>query len=46
MNSHPEQPVPDPPPPLPPVPSQPVTGVDWFRRMPNGGATVYTRPTD
>jgi len=26
-----------------PVIGQPVTPVDWFRRMPNGG-TVYLRP--
>jgi hypothetical protein len=28
-----------------PVIGQPVTHVDWFRRMPNGGGTVYLRPT-
>lgn len=25
-------------------PAQPVSSVDWFRRMPNGGGTVYRRP--
>lgn len=29
-----------------PVVGQPVTPVDWFRRMPNGGGTVYLRPAE
>ncbi|GGU25719.1 hypothetical protein [Lentzea flava] len=28
-----------------PVIGQPVTSVDWFRRMPNGG-TVFLRPAE
>ena len=28
-----------------PVIGQPVTPVDWFRRMPNGG-TVFLKPTE
>ncbi|SDL32984.1 hypothetical protein SAMN04488074_110151 [Lentzea albidocapillata subsp. violacea] len=28
-----------------PVLGQPVTPVDWFRRMPNGG-TVFLKPAD
>lgn len=28
-----------------PVIGQPVTPVDWFRRMPNGG-TVFLRPAE
>lgn len=27
-----------------PVIGQPVTSVDWFRRMPNGGGTVFLKP--
>ncbi|GGN16731.1 hypothetical protein GCM10011609_67010 [Lentzea pudingi] len=27
-----------------PVIGTPVTPVDWFRRMPNGGGTVFLRP--
>jgi hypothetical protein len=27
-------------------PAKPVQGVDWFRRMPTGGGTVYVRPAD
>ncbi|MEU3646327.1 hypothetical protein AB0E59_23310 [Lentzea sp. NPDC034063] len=27
-------------------PQNPVRGVDWFRRMPTGGGTVYVRPAD
>jgi len=27
-----------------PVIGQPVTPVDWFKRMPNGGGTVFLRP--
>jgi hypothetical protein len=50
MSSHqaPAMPEPVPPsvPPGPQVPGQPVTEVDWFRRMPNGGGTVYARPAD
>lgn len=29
-----------------PVIGQPVTPVDWFRRSPNGGGTVYVRPVE
>lgn len=29
-----------------PVIGQPVTPVDWFRRMPNGGGTVFLRPAE
>lgn len=29
-----------------PVVGQPVSNVDWFRHMPNSGATVYLKPTD
>ncbi|MFD9698506.1 hypothetical protein [Lentzea sp. NPDC059081] len=29
-----------------PVVGQPVTSVDWFRRMPNGGGTVFLRPAE
>ncbi|WP_278185805.1 hypothetical protein [Lentzea alba] len=43
MAADPVQPVPAPQPPEPP---QPVVPVDWFRRMPTGGGTVYLRPTD
>lgn len=43
MDADPVQPVPAPQLPEPP---QPVLPVDFFRRMPNGGATVYVRPLD
>ncbi|SDP23453.1 hypothetical protein SAMN05421507_106119 [Lentzea jiangxiensis] len=37
-------------PPLPtgagPVIGQPVSSVDWFRRMPTGGGTVFLRPAE
>jgi hypothetical protein len=29
-----------------PVVGQPVNSVDWFRRMPNGGGTVFLRPAE
>ncbi|WP_143116395.1 hypothetical protein [Lentzea xinjiangensis] len=29
-----------------PVPGQPVSSVDWFRRMPTGGGTVFLRPAE
>jgi hypothetical protein len=29
-----------------PVVGQPVSQVDFFRHMPNGGATVYLRPSE
>jgi hypothetical protein len=29
-----------------PVVGQPVNQVDFFRHMPNGGATVYLRPAE
>lgn len=29
-----------------PVVGQPVNPVDWFRRMPNGGGTVFLRPVE
>jgi hypothetical protein len=29
-----------------PVIGQPVTPVDWFRRMPNGGGTVFLKPAE
>ncbi|MGZ3148165.1 hypothetical protein ACVDFE_40550 [Lentzea chajnantorensis] len=47
------EPVPSVPAPMVPAPAEPdrfgqpqpkVSGVDWFRRMPNGGGTVYRRP--
>lgn len=46
------EPVPNPPSPVPPIPDSPcwpappVREIDWFRQMPNGGATVHVRPTD
>jgi hypothetical protein len=46
------EPVPNLPAPAPPVPDSPswptppVREIDWFLQMPNGGATVYVRPTD
>lgn len=49
MATEPVPPVPAPVPQLPERPCrppQPVHGVDWFRRMPTGGGTVYVRPTD
>ncbi|WP_177221547.1 hypothetical protein [Lentzea xinjiangensis] len=47
MSSHHEPAPPEPVPfPVPDVPGQPVTEVDWFRRVPTGGGTVYARPTD
>ncbi|GAB2858454.1 hypothetical protein JOD27_004682 [Lentzea nigeriaca] len=29
-----------------PVIGQPVNSVDWFRRMPTGGGTVFLRPAE
>jgi hypothetical protein len=46
MATDPVQSVPAPQLPERPDLPQPVQGVDWFRRMPTGGGTVYVRPVD
>ncbi|USX48858.1 hypothetical protein [Lentzea sp. HUAS12] len=42
---NPGMPVAHPSPVMGPVIGQPVTPVQWFRRMPTGG-TVYVKPTE
>jgi hypothetical protein len=49
MATEPLKPIPVPVPKNPPGscrPVEPVRGVDWFRRMPTGGGTVFLRPAD
>ncbi|WP_439663672.1 hypothetical protein ACSHWB_20845 [Lentzea sp. HUAS TT2] len=46
MATDPVQPVPAPQLPERPGLPQPVKSVDWFRRMPTGGGTVYVRSVD